>query len=506
MERDWRTWLTSLFAPWLTNERREPIPFAPHHEEFWQWVWALEKGTRPRPFIAVWNRGGAKSTSAEMAVVQTACARTRRYGLYVCGTQGQADDHVTNVGSLLESDAVAKFYPEVSNRRISKFGYVKGWSQTRLMTASGFTLDAVGLDTAMRGIKVEDQRPDFIILDDIDGELDASGTTKKKITAITKKVIPAGSEDLAVLGVQNLIHADSVFSQLVDGRADMLADRIISGPYPAVDGLVLDQEDQGDGTKRWIITAGEPTWVGFDLVRCQRLLDDIGRDAFMTECQHAVDVVAGGIFDGIEWRHLPAADVPDLVRTVVWVDPAVSTGDDSAAQGLCVVGVDTANIMYVLYSAEHQAPPEVMLREAIQLAVQFSAGTVGVETDMGGDTWKPLYDGAWAALRLEGEIPDGAMKPRFKSAKAGSTSMGKEARAQLMRPDYQDGKIIHVINRDSTHLIAEKALRRFPKIKPLDYVDSQFWAWNDIRSRFSTTLAPVGTTRVSTWMGEGGGG
>ena len=93
----------------------------------------------------------------------------------------------------------------------------------------------------------------------------------------------------------------------------------------------------------------------------------------------------------------------------------------------------------------------------------------------------------------------------YKSAKAGTTSLSKEARAQLMRPDYQDRKIIHVINRDQTHKVAEKALRRFPKVKPLDYVDSEFWAWNDIRSRFSVIVGTPSSkmSRTSTWLGNG---
>ena len=502
-ERDWRAFLQKLFAPWLTNERGQPVGFSAFQEEFWQWVWALEKGIRPRPFIAIWGRGCAKSTSAELSVVTVAAAQKRRYALYISGTQTQANEHVQSISSQFESSALARLYPEVGQRRLSKFGFAKGWSQTRLRTASGFALDAVGLDAAMRGIKFEDQRPDFIILDDIDEELDSPGTTAKKIIAITKKIIAAGSEDLAVLGAQNLIHADSVFSRLADGRADFLADRVVSGPYPAIEGLVIDQEDEGDGTKRWVITSGTPTWEGFNMERARQNLADSGKDAFMTEYQHDVHSVDGGIFGDIVWQHVAEDDVPDLVRSVVWTDPAVTSGDESAAQGLCAMGIDANNRIFVLYSIEERMAPEEMLKQALLLAVRIGAGSVGVETDQGGDLWKGTYNTAWEQLVREGDISIQATKPRYKSAKAGTTKLSKESRAQLMRPDYQDGKIVHVINRDNTHIVAEKALRRFPKVKPLDYVDSQFWAWNDIRARFSVVIAPAGTTKTSTWLGDG---
>ena len=43
-----------------------------------------------------------------------------------------------------------------------------------------------------------------MIFDDLDGELDSAATTAKKITVITKKLLPAGAEHLAVLAVQTL--------------------------------------------------------------------------------------------------------------------------------------------------------------------------------------------------------------------------------------------------------------------------------------------------------------
>jgi hypothetical protein len=93
----------------------------------------------------------------------------RRYALYVSMTQEQADDHVANVAALLESPAIAAHYPALGQRLVGKFGNPKGWRRNRVRAASGFTVDAIGLDTAARGIKLEDARPDLIILDDIDG-------------------------------------------------------------------------------------------------------------------------------------------------------------------------------------------------------------------------------------------------------------------------------------------------------------------------------------------------
>jgi predicted phage terminase large subunit-like protein len=308
IERDWQTWLATLFPDAIRD-------LAPHHEAILDWVWAMRPDLRPAPLVAIIARGGAKSTMAELAAVAVGARRIRAYGLYVCGTQEQADDHVANVAALLESSILATYYPALTERAVGKFGNIKGWRRNRLRTASGFTLDALGLDTAARGIKVDDDRPGFIIIDDIDGENDTPLTTEKRIRALTKKVLPAGAQNLAVLAVQNLVHPDSVFAQLADGRADFLADREMIGPIPAVRDLTYEARDG-----RWIITGGTPTWAGQDLARCQEMVNDFGLEAFLSECQHDVDVLSGGYFQR-EW--FPIVDAaPAGARTVRFWDKA----------------------------------------------------------------------------------------------------------------------------------------------------------------------------------------
>src|SRR5919198_5569739 len=69
LEADWRAWLLTLLPEYVSDPQGRPVPFAAHHEALWDWVWAIRRGVRPRPFVAIWPRGGAKSTSAELACV-----------------------------------------------------------------------------------------------------------------------------------------------------------------------------------------------------------------------------------------------------------------------------------------------------------------------------------------------------------------------------------------------------------------------------------------------------
>jgi phage terminase large subunit-like protein len=391
----------------------------------------------------------------------------------VSETQDQADDHVQNIAARLESPVLETFYPDLGQRMVGKFGNSKGWRRNRLRTAAGFTVDAIGLDSAARGAKVDDDRPDLLVFDDVDDETDTLALVEKKERLLTRKLLPALAPDAAVLGVQNLVHAESVFARLADGRADYLIDRVVSGPHKAVDGLAYEQRGG-----RFVITAGEATWAGQDLRRCQEMVDDFGLTAFLAECQQETDARLGGMYDHVEFRHCGRGEVPDLVRVVCWCDPAVTDTDQSDANGIQIDGVAGDGTIYSLFSWEQRSSPLETLKTAARKALEYRAECVGVETDQGGDTWQSVYREACSALVAGGEYPAGTAFPRFRSDKAGAGHGPKAHRQSQVLADYEKGRIVHVTG---THNALERALRRFPRTKPLDLADARYWAWRDLR-------------------------
>jgi phage terminase large subunit-like protein len=288
----WDKWLTKI-APSLTL-------FAEHHQRFWRHVWTIEPGERPRPFVAIWARGAAKSTSAELATIALGARGKRRYALYCSSTQEQADKHLDAIGALLESATIGQHYPAVANRAVNKYGSSRGWRRNRLTTASGFVVDAIGLATGTRGVRFEEQRPDLIIIDDVDELDDSPDATEKKIHTLTHTLLPAGSNDLAVIAIQNLVTSDGVFARFVPGArlpADFLLDRDVSGPMPAIDGMEVEQADG-----RFIITAGTATWDGQSKDIAQAQLNEWGYDAFMAEAQHQPRLRGDRLYDLAWWQ------------------------------------------------------------------------------------------------------------------------------------------------------------------------------------------------------------
>jgi hypothetical protein len=282
LEADWKLWLYTLFPEHL-SDGAGPIPMAPYHEEFFEWISNLRT--------------------------------PRLYTIYTSDTQEQAEQHVENIAAHLMNGVFSKWYPRMAARKVTKFGHSAGWRRTRLRTASGFVVDAAGLDRGIRGAKVERMRPDLIVFDDLDRDTDTPTTTDRKIRNLTRSIIPTQGPDCAFIGAQNLILRGGIFDRLQDGTADFLAQRVISGPHPALSDFTPAQDLQGRPDGGWDIVGGTPTWASRGLAHCQFLLDTFGREAFLIECQHMLSEVSDLVFpnfnpDTHEWKH---AKLPEFV-------------------------------------------------------------------------------------------------------------------------------------------------------------------------------------------------
>lgn len=289
---DWESTLQYLFPRFASK------PFSKHHRRFWEHVWRTREGWSPEPIGLFLPRGHGKSSTAEMFAASAGAMGKRKFCLYVCANQFRADEHVTNIAALLESEGVASLYPDASKPKVGRHGNRRGWSQSQLQTANGFTVRALGFDGAIRGVKVEDARPDLIVLDDIDEVTDTPKTVAKKINILTKSILGTKAEDVLVIFAQNLIHPGSVAAKVARRDADFLRDIIRIGPVKAVDDFKYGVLEDG-----FVEISGVPSWPeGMSLETCSRMINaEMGLAAFLTECQQEVDIMrAGLIFPG--WR------------------------------------------------------------------------------------------------------------------------------------------------------------------------------------------------------------
>jgi hypothetical protein len=435
---DWQARVFSMFPNYFWNDFSQP------HIELWEWSDGIEQDTTPRPFVAIWPRGRGKSTNAEAMVADLGARQKRTYCMYVCGTQDQADKHVQTIARMLESDEVTRYFPDVGKPRIGKNGS-RNWNRQTVMTANGYTIEAIGLNKAVRGQKIDWARPDLIVFDDIDEKHDTELTTSKKEAIITGSILPAGAGNAAVLFTQNLIHSNSIASRLAQppgtqGAANYLMDRTISGPFVAVDGLQYEAQQLSDRV-RWVITGGASNWLGFDLGTCEDELNRVGPTAYLLESQHEVDTDnPNALLSEADFERTRVFECPELVRMAVAVDPPASTGTCGIVGG----GKVMLGGEWHYYTMEDATTPPGVQPDKWALAVlqcyyRLSADVIFCETNNGGDMVEnTIRQTKW---EVDGKVLVDGKTVRIIQVHA---SRGKITRAQPVATIFLQGRAHHV--------------------------------------------------------------
>lgn len=343
------------------------LPFAPFHEEAIEWWTNVEPGVEPRPFVACWPRDTGKSTLTGACLAMAIALEIRPYMIWISDVEDQVTDKVTTVGVLLQAPRMRLAFPEAAEPwRDPATGAKVDWRQGRIRTSAGITLDAGGIDQAMRGRLVLLDRPGVIVLDDIEDGTETPYMRKKKERQVTEKILPMGSDDVVVMFVQNRQNKDSLMSQQIDGRAKWLMNRLVSGPWPQIRGLVTEVERQPDGSSRIVIVGGEPLWPegrGFNVSENQ--LTRMGPAAFLTEHQHEGIASEGHYFQRDKWRRAGPGEMPsDRVKICRGWDFAATADGGDWSVGVAI-GIEPNGVVWILHVVRRQvdsAGLRVMLR------------------------------------------------------------------------------------------------------------------------------------------------
>lgn len=385
-----------LFIP-LAWPNLDLADFADFHYEFWAWWCSIEPGVSPESFVGCWFRGAAKSSLLQLALAITACVGLRSYAFYVGDTQDAVGDKIRFVGDLLRAPRIAAAFPLVASPYIDPgTGMATDWRAGRIRTASRFTLDGLGMDQAIRGRKVGEDRPDFIVIDDIESSTDTPYMTKKKEGILTRVIIPAGSRgDRAIVFIQNMIHPQSIMASMVKRKATFMTRRRMSGPVPQIRGLAYEVESTPTGPQ-FVITGGEPTWpayAGIDV--SQQEIEDEGIGAFLIEKQHEEDVAEGDKFPRGMWRYATTAPF-GLVVARGW-DLAGSTEESADYTVGALVGIDRTGGVWVLDVVRGQWSTDKVEERARELAdldrEAFGRYTVAIEKQpaAAGKSWNERW-------------------------------------------------------------------------------------------------------------------
>jgi predicted phage terminase large subunit-like protein len=143
-----------------------------------------------------------------------------------------------------------------------------------------------------------------------------------------------------------------------------------------------------------------------------------------------LDDVPGALWtaEDIERTRLQRGMHPDLVRVVVAIDPAVTSGEDADETGIIVAGRDARGHGYVLSDQSGRYLPPEWAHRAISLYRMHQADRIVAEVNNGGEMVEHT-------LRM--------IDPAV-SVKTVHASRGKVVRAEPVAALYEQGRVHHV--------------------------------------------------------------
>ena len=120
--------------------------------------------------------------------------------------------------------------------------------------------------------------------------------------------------------------------------------------------------------------------------------------------------------------------IPELVKIVVAIDPAVTSHDKSDETGIVVTGRDANGHYYVLDDRSGKYSPDDWIKKAIALYYEYEANYIVAEVNNGGDLIERL-------IRVSDlKVPYRAIR----------SSKGKMLRAEPVSSLYEQNKVHHV--------------------------------------------------------------
>ena len=241
-----------LYLPHHFNKK----PSKMHHELYALLEEAsMERQTR---LAIAAPRANAKTTLVSLAYLLWSMAYEREdFIVILSNTSEQATQILSDLKKELEgNEQILKDFPNLAEppgRRPSP----KRWRQNEIETRNGIKVLALGAGQSLRGRKHGQHRPSLVVLDDVEGEMDAHSqeVREQRSSWFQKAVLNAGSpERTNFILVGTVIHFDSLLANLIGIGKNDPAPGWISRKYQAIVKWAEDTEGwikwEGVYTKR----------------------------------------------------------------------------------------------------------------------------------------------------------------------------------------------------------------------------------------------------------------
>lgn len=273
-------------------------------------------------------RGTGKSTWWFLILPLWAAANGHiRFAAAFANAAAQAEGHLSTMKAELDTNPLLRHdYPRLCKPRRNLRGATVADRQGMIQQSSGFTFAGRGIDSAVLGLKVGDQRPDLLILDDIEPD-EASYSPDQAVKRLGTVVDAIFELNVyaPVVMVGTVTMPGSIMHQLVKHASDIetaewIADQKLSAYHHRA---IVD--DEKGRRSLW-----EEKWP-------LEWLDSISHTRSYAK-NYDNDPMAR---DGVYWvrEDFQYGPIENVARTALFIDPIVSENrTTSDLTGLAVVG------------------------------------------------------------------------------------------------------------------------------------------------------------------------
>jgi len=362
------------------------------------WTAALEPQGNRHAFIAPRETG--KSTWWFLILpLWAACNGIVRFAVAFAHADAQAVGHLSTFKHELDTNATLRAdFPDLCEPARRQSGGTLADRQGMLHTRHGFVFAARGVDSASLGLKVGEQRPDLIILDDVEPDeanYSTAATThgrrslaEKRLGTITDAILPLNVRARVVM-VGTVTMPGSIIHQLVrvargerEPELQWILDERIEPHHHSPIVINPDGSERSIWPEKWSLE-----WlrsISHTRSYAKNYLNDpMGID--------------GAFWSKDDFRYGPLD--PPATRWILQLDPAVTTKDKSDWTGWAVVAYRPRTAAYPAACEVVDAGQVKLAGEALRAWVLAKLlewpriKAVRVEVNQGGDLWYTVLHG-----------------------------------------------------------------------------------------------------------------
>jgi len=327
------------------------------------WAWLLSYITQPRifPQLALGlPRGFGKSTLMKIFLLYCILFTDRKFILVVAATAKLAENILSDVVDMLEEPNIIavfgdwKLGVEKDTQALKKFGF----------RGRNITLAAAGAETSVRGLNIKNERPDVILMDDIqtrecaDSQVQSESLESWMIGTLMKAKSPTGCMFLFVANMYPTKH--SILRKLKNNSTWI---KFIAGGILA------------DGTSLWE-----------ELQPIKQLTSEFENDLamghpeiFYSEVLNDENVSANNLIDLSKLPATPHEDGDIPGGNFIIIDPATDKlGSDAVSIGYFEIHDAKPMLMKI---EEGRFSPGETIRKSLTLALQHNCRLIACEAN-----------------------------------------------------------------------------------------------------------------------------